>query len=310
MLTPPPPSLTPSTSFDASQQSLSRLAIAVLRVPRRRLVDIVLTGTGSPLPDANRAGPSTLIKAGDTHILVDCGRGVVMRMTAAGTLPPFLAGVLITHLHSDHICALNDIMTMHWVMTQGNGVLQVYGPPGTEEFVKRQLHALELDVGYRVAHHEPLTEGPKVEVTELEPGDSFALGDVQITTAATMHAPVSPTIGFRFEHQGSVVAIVGDTIPCDGVDQLAAHADAYVQTVIRRDIVESIPNEMLQDILDYHSGVIDAAETATRAGAKRLVLTHMVPAPTPEQYPEWIERAAAHFGGEVVIGDDLTTITV
>ena len=53
-----------------------------------------------------------------------------------------------------------------------------------------------------------------------------------------------------------------------------------------------------------------AAQTAARAGAKRLVLTHMVPAPTPEQYPEWIELAAANFDGEIVIGDDLTTVTL
>ncbi|MEC9427058.1 MAG: ribonuclease Z, partial [Actinomycetota bacterium] len=32
-------------------------------------MELILTGTGSPLPDANRAGPSTLVKAGDTHIL-------------------------------------------------------------------------------------------------------------------------------------------------------------------------------------------------------------------------------------------------
>lgn len=273
-------------------------------------MDIVLTGTGSPLPDANRAGPSTLIKAGDTHILIDAGRGVVMRLTGAGSMPPFLAAVVITHLHSDHICALNDVMTMHWVMTQGNATLKIYGPVGTAEFVKRQLHALELDVGYRIAHHEPLTEGPKVEVTELEPGDSFAINDVQVTTAATMHAPVHPTIGFRFEHEGATAAIVGDTLPCDGVDELASGADAYVQTVIRKDIVEQIPNEMLQDILDYHSGVTEAAQTAARASAKRLVLTHMVPAPTPEHYPEWVERAAAHYDGEVIIGDDLTTISI
>jgi ribonuclease BN (tRNA processing enzyme) len=41
-------------------------------------MDIILTGTGSPLPDADRAGPSTLVKAGDTHVLVDAGRAVVM----------------------------------------------------------------------------------------------------------------------------------------------------------------------------------------------------------------------------------------
>ena len=273
-------------------------------------MDIVLTGTGSPIPDANRAGPSTLVKAGDTHILVDAGRGVVMRMAGGGSMPPFLAAVLITHLHSDHVCALNDVITTHWVMTQGNATLQVYGPPGTAEFVKRQLHTLELDVGYRIAHHEPLTEGPKVNVTELSPGDSFELNDVKVTTAATMHAPVHPTIGYRLEHDGATAALVGDTIPCDGVDELAAGVDVYVQTVIRRDIVEQIPNVMLQDILDYHSGVIEAAQTATRVGAKRLALTHMVPAPTPEQYPEWVARAAAHYDGDVIIGDDLTTITV
>jgi len=273
-------------------------------------MEVILTGTGSPIPDANRAGPSTLLKAGDTHILVDCGRGVVMRLAGAGTMPPFLAAVVITHLHSDHVCALNDVLTTHWVMTQGNGVLKVYGPPGTAEFVERQLHALERDIGYRIAHHEPLTEGPRVQVTELNPGDSFAINDVQVTTAATMHEPVAPTIGFRFEHEGKTAALVGDTIPCDGVDALAADVDVYVQTVVRRDIVEQIPNVMLQDILDYHSGVVEAAQTATRTGARRLALTHMVPAPTPEQYPEWIARAGEHYSGEIIIGDDLTSISL
>ena len=56
--------------------------------------------------------------------------------------------------------------------------------------------------------------------------------------------------------------------------------------------------------------MVDAAQTAARVGVKRLAMTHMVPAPTPEQYPEWIARAAEHFDGEIIIGDDLTTITV
>gem|GEM_PF-142556 len=164
---------------------------------------IVLTGTGSPLPDGNRAGPSTLVKAGDTHVLVDAGRGTVMRMAGGGSLPAFLAAVLITHLHSDHVCALNDVITTHWVMTQGNTPLQVYGPVGTAQFIERQIHALEPDIGYRIAHHDVLTSGPQVEVTELEPGDSFTVNDISVTTAATVHAPVEPTIGYRLEHEGS-----------------------------------------------------------------------------------------------------------
>ena len=272
-------------------------------------MEIVLTGTGSPLPDANRAGPSTLVKAGDTHILVDAGRGVVMRMAGGGSLPALLAAALVTHLHSDHICDLNDVITTHWIMTQGNVALPVFGPPGTAQFVERQLHALEADIGYRIEHHDALTRGPNVEVTELEPDDQFAVNDVQVSTAATIHAPARPTIGYRLEHNGSTVALVGDTLPCEGVDVLAAGADAYVQTVIRRDLVEIIPNDMIQDILDYHSGVEEAAQTAARVGARRLVLTHLVPAPTVDQYPDWIALAAEHFDGEIVIGDDLTTVT-
>jgi len=273
-------------------------------------MEVVLTGTGSPLPDAHRAGPSTLVKAGDTHILLDAGRGVVMRMAGAGSLPAFLAGVLITHLHSDHVCALNDVITTHWVMTQGNLPLTIYGPTGTAQFVERQLLALEPDIAYRMEHHDDLVSPPSVAVTECEPGDQFAVGSVEVSTAATDHAPVRPTIGYRLTHEGHSVALVGDTLPCAGVDDLARNADLYVQTVIRRDLVESIPNSMMQDILDYHSGVEEAAQTATRVGARRLALTHMVPAPNPEQYGEWVAQAAAHFDGEVIIGDDLTTITL
>ncbi len=273
-------------------------------------MEIILTGTGSPLPDANRAGPSTLVKAGETQVLIDAGRATVMRMAGARSLPGQLAAVLITHLHSDHVCALNDVITSHWVMTQGNASLHVFGPVGIAQFVERQISALEPDIGYRIAHHDVLVRPPQVNVTELDPGDSFTVGDIAITTAATAHAPVHPTIGYRLEHGGVSAAVVGDTLPCDGVDELAAEADCYVQTVIRRDLVAAIAHPMLQDILDYHSGVIEAAQTAGRVGAKRLVMTHMVPAPAPEQYPEWVARAAEHFDGEIIIGDDLTTVTV
>ena len=274
-------------------------------------MDIVLTGTGSPVPDPNRAGPSTLVKINDLeHILIDAGRGVVMRMAGAGSMPPFLSGVLITHLHSDHLTDLNDVITTNWVMAQGPRELKIYGPPGISHFVEHTLAALEPDIGYRIAHHDDLDYRPNVTVTEVEPGDSFELGAASITVFETVHAPVHPTVGFRVEHDGAVAALAGDTIPCDGLDALVTDADAYVQTVIRDDLVKLIPVERLQDILDYHSSVEQAAQTAARNGVKRLVLTHLVPAPQPEQYDEWKAIAAAHFDGEIVIGDDLTTVTI
>jgi ribonuclease Z len=105
-----------------------------------------------------------------------------------------------------------------------------------------------------------------------------------------------------------VAALACDTVPCASHDQLCADADLYVQKVIRADLVKALPNARLQDILDYHSTVEQAAETATRAGVRTLVLTHYVPPLMPGQEDEWRALAAAHFDGEIVLGQDLMTV--
>ena len=46
------------------------------------------------------------------------------------------------------------------------------------------------------------------------------------------------------------------------------------------------------------------------AGVGTLVLTHQVPAPQPGTEDEWVALAAERFDGTVVMGVDLTTVTV
>src|SRR5690606_27732473 len=160
---------------------------------------VTLLGTGSPIPDPNRAGPATLVRGEGFALLADCGRGVLVRLAAAGLFPTGLDAVLPTHLHSDHITDLNDDITTHWVMSaallthvhsdpitgltdaiSAHGVmgaapatLRVIGPPGTAEVVDAMLAALARDVGYRIDHHADLTRGPDVQVTEVRGGDSL-----------------------------------------------------------------------------------------------------------------------------------------
>jgi ribonuclease Z len=270
-------------------------------------VEVVLLGTGSPIPSPDRAGPATLVRTGDATLLVDCGRGVVMRLVASGTLPIGLGAVLLTHLHSDHITDLNDIITTHWVMTNAPTPLRIFGPIGTRSVVDALLAMLGPDQQYRRDHHADLDWGPQLDVTEVVPGDRFALGTTEVSVHRTDHRPVAPTVGYRIEHGGKVAALAGDTVPCTELDVLCHQADLYVQTVIRDDIVRTVPNARLQDILDYHSSVEQAAQTATRAGVKTLVLTHYVPPLQPGQEDEWRAIAARHFTGPIVLGDDLTS---
>jgi ribonuclease Z len=128
-----------------------------------------------------------------------------------------------------------------------------------------------------------------------------------VRVGRTNHQPVEPTVAYRVDHDGSSVVFGGDGLPCDELDELCLGATAYVQTAMRDDLVKQVPNKRFLDILDYHSTVEQAAQTAARGGVKKLILTHYIPGLQSGHEDEWRAIAAAHFDGEIVLGDDLTT---
>src|SRR4051812_14198858 len=148
-------------------------------------IDVVLLGTGNPLPDRHRAGAATLVRAGGRTLLVDAGRGVCMRLAAAGALPFMLDAILLTHLHSDHICDLNDVVTTQWVMSPVPKPLRVFGPPRTLEVMGGIETMLRPDVDYRLAHHADLTWEPQTDVAEVGPGIVFDEDGLRVTAART-----------------------------------------------------------------------------------------------------------------------------
>jgi ribonuclease Z len=273
-------------------------------------MEIVTLGTGSPVPDPARAGAATLVRAGGSTLLFDCGRGALLRLAAAGSGPAAVTHLFLTHLHSDHVTDLNDVITTRWVISPTPSPLRLSGPPGTARLVERTIAMLEDDIGWRLEHHESLTWEPSCDVAEVLDGPVYEADGVRVVAAPTEHKPVHPTVGYRVEHDGHAVVIAGDTIPCDGLARLCEGADVYVQTVVRPDLISQIPAPRLQDVLDYHSSCEDAGRTAAAAGVGTLVLTHPVPPPAPDTDAEWVAQAAQHFDGEIVLASDLLTITV
>lgn len=280
---------------------------------------VTLLGTGSPMPAPDRAGPATLISAGEgaeaEHYLVDAGRGVLMRLAACALGAPNLTAVLITHLHSDHITDLNDVITTRWVMTFTETPLTIVGPVGTQKVVDHILASLDPDIEYRIAHHEDLDYRPPVKVVEVTEGvvelPDGQHGNVVITCGQTDHKPVEPSVGFRFDFEGAAVVVAGDTVPCTGLDALCEGADALVHTVIRKDIIANVPLQRMQDTLDYHSSPEQAAQTAANADLATLILTHYVPPmPAGGTAEDWRALAAAEFSGTVEVGDDLHRVEV
>ena len=232
--------------------------------------------------------------------------------TGVGVGANSLRALLLTHLHSDHIADLGDVLITRWVttFTPDPPPLPIIGPPGTAAVVDAMLEAFGPDIGYRIAHHADLTAPPDVEVHEHIEGLVWNRDGVRITVAPTDHRPVTPTIGFRISHEDTSVVLAGDTVPCATLDELAAGADALVHTVIRKDLVETMPQQRIRDICDYHSSVEQAADTAARAGVGTLILTHFVPPVMPGQEDDWRAKAASVFDGRIELGPDLHRVEV
>ena len=82
---------------------------------------LTLLGTGTPIPDPARRGPSQVIEAGGELVLIDAGSGVLHRLLEAGYAAPArltmpIRQIVITHLHSDHITGLADLLWTGWIM--------------------------------------------------------------------------------------------------------------------------------------------------------------------------------------------------
>src|SRR6185437_8451480 len=78
-------------------------------------IRVTLLGTGSPIPEPQRAGPATLVQAADQNLLFDAGRGVTTRLYQLKLSFRKVTPVFITHYHSDHINGLPDLWLSGWL---------------------------------------------------------------------------------------------------------------------------------------------------------------------------------------------------
>ena len=77
--------------------------------PARDVLRITLLGTGIPNPQINAFGTSTLVEAGDERVMIDCGRGTVIRMSQVGLGVGHVDTIILSHYHSDHFAGIFDM---------------------------------------------------------------------------------------------------------------------------------------------------------------------------------------------------------
>ena len=272
---------------------------------------VVLTGTGVPVPDPERAGAGTLVKLDGVRLQVDAGRGTVLRLAGSGTPLPSLDAVLLTHHHSDHLVGLADLVLSRWLA--GGHRTRIVAPAGpTARFAARVLEPWQDDIAIRI-EHAGHGGPPSVDVAAFEPTpepvEVARFGAVAVVAVSVHHEPVLPAVAYRIEGPSGSVVVSGDTRVCREVEALAENVDVLVHEVRLRAFAEAAKGTRFEAIAGYHADAVELGAAAQRARVRRLVLTHFIPPPR-EGYKPFIEEVRrGGFTGELVAGDDLTAVS-
>ena len=312
-------------SFVVSETPFAMAQLGGLAGPRKLepggAMQVILLGTGIPIPNPDRSTAATLVIAGDKAMLVDTGRGCVVRLAEARIRN--VTAVLFTHYHSDHIASFGDLLVRRGA-AGAEDPLPVIGPPGAKRVVDGFQMAYGLDHSYRAAHHGKYwgTRGSQAKVTEAEPGVVFDQDGLQVTMFKVNHAPINPAVGYRFDYQGKVVVVSGDTIKTEKMIEMSKDADVLVHEAMDLQTLHRIipmiqrgrPRQaaLLEDVTEYHASTTDVAEIARDAGVKKLVLTHLVPSIPPQDAAEknFVRGMSDIYDGPIIVGRDGMTIDV
>jgi len=292
----------------------------------------VIIGSGTAVPDPDRANASQAIIIDDEILLFDCGERTTVNLVKAGVNPVhFVDELFFTHLHRDHMSDYGYFVTTSWICGRRKP-LKVFGPPGTRQMSDAMIYgAFKPEVDFIKSYIRALPPhitnrpeiDPPIEVQDVGPSflhrtDRYTViaGEVEHHQRCGM-----PSFGYRVECQYGVIAISGDTRPCKTMIDLADGADLLIHDAAFLD--EIIEERQMWS----HSGPSGAGKVAREAGVKKLVLTHLGPydsAPAavemasmfygprrgPRVWEEMLADAAKHYKGPVLLAADGLVIEV
>jgi len=212
---------------------------------------------GYPTPESGNTG--FLLKEGESRIWLDAGTGsfgVLQRFTDFRTLD----AIVLSHLHADHCL---DIYPLYIALRYGDVKMErripIYSVPGAQERLER---IVDGEPGDRL--------GVIFDFHEVDEGDEVEVAGVRFRFLRMDH-PIH-TLGIRADSPTGSLTYSADTGPGADLAKFAKGTDLLVCEATYQDARKGAP---------LHLSAREAAETAVRAKAGELVLTHLWPGLDP-----------------------------
>ena len=281
-------------------------ALAQTAAPGPQEIRVTLLGTGvGPMGIVARGGISTLVEAGGDRIFIDAGSGTMERLVQAGFLMDPPSKLFITHLHSDHIVNVPELMLFPWTgPSQRKVPFEVWGPRGTREMMRHLEAAFSFDIHIRRdinEHSSP--EGIKVVAHDIHEGIVYERNGVRISAFLVDHGPVKPAFGYRIDYAGHSIALSGDTRPSENLVKHCQGVDVLIHEVIDDQVVAKrvSDEQLLKAIVGVHTTPEQAGQIFDRVRPKLAVFSHV---PTP------VDLKRVSYSGRMELGEDLMAIDV
>ncbi|KKQ93962.1 MAG: Beta-lactamase domain-containing protein [candidate division CPR2 bacterium GW2011_GWC1_39_9] len=253
---------------------------------------ITLLGTGSFVNESEHAGPGCLLEINGKNILIDAGSGVQLRLAELGFDIGNLDYFFLTHYHPDHNADTTSILVRYknlkrFYDPEFNKPLKLFGPLGISDFIESLYKIFAFEDFYNLNNE-------LLEIKELH--GQLNLSDFKVTSFDVEHIGTLSK-AYRFEADGKIITISGDTVLCSGIKKAAKNADLF--------ICDSSLSKGNKN--PAHLTTEEIGKLCKETGVKKVVLTHFLPY---AKNVDLLSEVKENFDGEVVLGKDLLELNL
>lgn len=304
---------------------------------------IVVLGSGSSIPTADRNHAGFWIRYGGKVFLWDCGEGTQRQLRSAGLTPTKIDDIFITHWHADHFAGLIGLLKT-LKLEERTKELQLYGPQ-TEKYVPLILK-LTGEPGYEIQTIElnlPENNLQEQSVSETQTVPQVVLRKKDFTISWIPARHSIPAVAYCFQEKdhwnidlqkakkqgltpGPLLQKIKEQEKVSFRGRTISLAQIANKTKGRKIVYsgDTAPSPLIKslatgaDILVHeatflkqsslnHTTAVEAAKLAKSAGVKKLILTHYS---QRFKTPEPLEKQAQKYFPNTKAARDLLKLEI